>query len=104
MRRVGAIVLAAGMSRRMGSANKLLIDFQGKPLVRWIVDALASCDLFQTLVITGHESGAVRPTINADFGRDGNGNVVISPGPWGSVPVVATNDEQYENLAAWAGV
>ena len=64
MRRVGAIVLAAGMSRRMGSANKLLIDFQGKPLVRWIVDALASCDLFQTLVITGHESDAVRACLS----------------------------------------
>ncbi|HEU4533995.1 MAG TPA: NTP transferase domain-containing protein, partial [Polyangiaceae bacterium] len=38
--RVGAVVLAAGRSRRMGD-NKLLAPFAGKPLLAHVVDALA---------------------------------------------------------------
>src|ERR1043166_981163 len=42
-RRVGAIVLAAGRSTRMGGPNKLLAEIGGKPLVRFVAEqALAS--------------------------------------------------------------
>jgi molybdenum cofactor cytidylyltransferase len=38
-RRVAAIVLAAGQSRRMGGPNKLLARFDGVPLVRRVVES-----------------------------------------------------------------
>ncbi len=41
--RVAALVLAAGRSRRMGAVNKLLIEFEGAPMVaRAAAAALAS--------------------------------------------------------------
>ena len=63
MKRVAAIVLAAGESRRMGESNKLLIDYRGKPLLHWVLDALRPCELFQTVVVTGHEAEALRASL-----------------------------------------
>ncbi len=50
---VGAIILAAGQSRRMG-ANKLVADFRGKPLLAHVVDAVSSAGLPPPIVVTGH--------------------------------------------------
>ena len=58
---VGAIVLAAGLSRRMGS-NKLLAPLDGKPLVTHAVDAALDAGL-PVLVVTGHDAGAIRAAL-----------------------------------------
>ena len=61
---IAAIVLAAGLSRRMNGPNKLLHPFGDKPLVQWAVDAACSAGLGPVFVITGHEAervGAVLP-------------------------------------------
>ena len=50
--RCGAIVLAAGLSRRMGS-NKLLADLHGKPLVTHVVDAIAAAGLPAPIIVLG---------------------------------------------------
>lgn len=56
---VNVIILAAGLSRRMGSINKLLIDIDGEPLVRRTVNLYRS--LFSSVtVITGFESDKVQ--------------------------------------------
>lgn len=57
--RVFALVLAAGQSRRMGERNKLLLEVEGVPLVRRVVDAAlkSSCDA--VLVVTGHEASRI---------------------------------------------
>jgi molybdopterin-guanine dinucleotide biosynthesis protein A len=39
--RVAAVVLAGGQGRRMGGADKGLIDYRGRPLVAWALAALA---------------------------------------------------------------
>lgn len=39
--RVAAVILAGGQGRRMGGADKGLIDYQGRPLVEWVLEALA---------------------------------------------------------------
>ncbi len=39
--RIKLVLLAAGLSRRYGAENKLLVPWQGKPLYRWTLDALA---------------------------------------------------------------
>ncbi|MEW5966252.1 MAG: molybdenum cofactor guanylyltransferase MobA [Pseudomonadota bacterium] len=38
---VAAVVLAGGEGRRMGGADKGLMKFRGRPLVEWVLDALA---------------------------------------------------------------
>lgn len=38
--RVAAVILAGGQGRRMGGADKGLIDYQGRPLIEWALAAL----------------------------------------------------------------
>lgn len=38
---VAAVILAGGQGRRMGGADKGLIAYQGRPLIEWMLDALA---------------------------------------------------------------
>src|SRR5256714_7000574 len=39
---VGAVVLAAGSSSRMGGTEKLLLDFDGQPMVRHAIEAASN--------------------------------------------------------------
>ncbi len=64
---VGAIVLAAGQSRRMGARNKLCAEVEGKPMVAWVVDHVAAAGVGPVVVVTGHEAHAVREAL---AGRD----------------------------------
>jgi molybdenum cofactor cytidylyltransferase len=60
--RIAALVLAAGQSRRMGSANKMLAEIDGIAMVRRAVDAAMAAQTVETIVVTGHgadEVGAV---------------------------------------------
>ena len=58
--RVGAVVLAAGRSSRMGPAHKLLALWQGKPLVAHVLDAVAAAGLPPPLVVLGARAADVR--------------------------------------------
>lgn len=59
---IGAIVLAAGRSTRMGSF-KLLEPLGGQPMVAHIVDALAQTALPPPIIVLGHEATAVRAAL-----------------------------------------
>ena len=65
-RRVSAIVLAAGESRRMGDVNKLTLSVDGVPLLRRTVTRLLDSELQQIVVVTGHERATAR-TLLADL-------------------------------------
>lgn len=74
---IGAIVLAAGMSSRMGS-NKLLEDVGGKPMIRHTVEAALASQAETVLVVTGKAAPAIRKALdslnvqfvdNPDFSR-----------------------------------
>jgi molybdenum cofactor cytidylyltransferase len=54
-KKIAAIVLAAGMSRRMEGKNKLLEDFGGKPLVRHAVEAALGSKASPVIVVTGRD-------------------------------------------------
>ena len=61
--RVGAVFLAAGLSRRMGAANKLLAEFEGAPMVVRSVDAVLASRARPVVVVTGHEAGRLRQVL-----------------------------------------
>jgi 2-C-methyl-D-erythritol 4-phosphate cytidylyltransferase/2-C-methyl-D-erythritol 2,4-cyclodiphosphate synthase len=51
MNKVGAIIVAAGRSQRMGSINKIFALLGGKPLLAWSVDVCQKSDLVQQIVV-----------------------------------------------------
>ncbi len=59
MKRIAALVLAAGRSRRMGAANKLLMKIEGAPMVARVAAAALASNAETVLVVTGHEAEAV---------------------------------------------
>ena len=54
-RRIGAVVLAAGRSTRMGGPNKLLAEVGGRPLVRIAVEQALASRARPVVVVTGHQ-------------------------------------------------
>ncbi|MEM1418827.1 MAG: NTP transferase domain-containing protein, partial [Myxococcota bacterium] len=64
--RLGALVLAAGRSSRMGAANKLLVPVDGEAMVRRVVRAVLGAGVETVVVVTGHEAEAVRAALE-DF-------------------------------------
>jgi molybdenum cofactor cytidylyltransferase len=59
---LAAIVPAAGISARMGQ-NKLLLTFQGKPLIAHAVDTLLASAVDEVVVVVGHEADKVRENL-----------------------------------------
>jgi len=51
MTKVGAIVVAAGASKRMGGVNKLYANLAGKPLLAHTVDVFQECSSIDQVVI-----------------------------------------------------
>ena len=61
---IGAILLAAGQSRRMGAANKLLLQIEGEPMVRRAARTLLASRAEETVVVLGHQSAAVAEALS----------------------------------------
>ena len=55
---VGAIILAAGASRRMGQPKQLL-PVAGQPMVRRVTEAVCAADMAQVIVVLGAQAQAV---------------------------------------------
>ena len=54
------IVLAAGCSSRMGTRNKLLLEWtDGRPVIRHVVENAIASGAGPVIVVTGHEAGRV---------------------------------------------
>ncbi|MFN9369130.1 MAG: NTP transferase domain-containing protein [Planctomycetia bacterium] len=59
-----AVVLAAGRGTRMGSdLPKVAFKAAGKPLVRWVIDALAAAGVRDTIVVVGHRAEVVEEAL-----------------------------------------
>jgi len=78
--RIAGVVLAAGLSSRMG-LNKMLLELGGRTLVRRSVTTALSAGLDPVLVVLGHESDRVREelsglpytaVLNSDYARGMN--------------------------------
>jgi molybdenum cofactor cytidylyltransferase len=62
-RKIAALILAAGRSRRMGGPNKLLATVGGKPLVRIAAEAALASAVSSVVVVTGHDAPAVEAAL-----------------------------------------
>lgn len=62
MSRVGAVILAAGASTRMGR-NKLLLPVDGQPMVRRTVQRAIDAGVAPVVVVLGHEPERVREAL-----------------------------------------
>ena len=60
--KIAAVVLAAGISSRMGE-NKLLTEIGGRPLVRHVVEAAFSSHASSIVVVTGKDGAQVRAAL-----------------------------------------
>ena len=72
----GAIILAAGLSRRMEDRNKLLLPIHGKSMIRHVVETYIAALDGRVCVVTGFESDRIEAALdglpiqfvhNADF-------------------------------------
>ncbi|MBI1386432.1 MAG: NTP transferase domain-containing protein [Rhizobiales bacterium] len=69
---LGAVVLAAGLARRMGGPNKLLVEVAGRPLLAHTLSRLADTGFSgeaaaRVVVVTGRDAAAVAALV-APFG------------------------------------
>ena len=81
---IGGVLLAAGMSRRIGATNKLLEDIDGVPMVRRAAMAMLEGGIRELVVVIGHKPDriaaalaglAVRIVENPDFADGQAGSV-----------------------------
>lgn len=60
LEQTAAVVLAAGLGKRFGSDHpKVMAQFHGRPLVRWVTDSLDASGIKQTIVVIGHHGEEV---------------------------------------------
>lgn len=60
LEQTAAIVLAAGLGKRFGSDHpKVMAQFHGRPLVRWVTDSLESTGIKRSIVVIGHHGEEV---------------------------------------------
>lgn len=75
-----AILLAAGVSRRMGTL-KALLDWQGRPLIMHQIVALREAGADEVVVVLGHRADELQARIgaNRDVYSVGNVRCVVNP-------------------------
>ena len=100
---IAAVVLAAGLARRMGR-QKLLLQLQGKPVVRWSVEHVLG-HVEDVVVVTGPEDTAIREALGDLAVRftvnprpqDGQGTSIAAGvtalKPWTTAVVIALGDQ-----------
>lgn len=63
---IGAVVLMAGLSRRLPEKNKLLLPLEGASVASRTIEILRNAGFSPILVVTGHEAGKIREELH-DF-------------------------------------
>jgi molybdenum cofactor cytidylyltransferase len=100
---IAAVVLAAGLARRMGR-QKLLLQLQGKAVVRWAVERIIA-HVEDVVVVTGTDDAAIRQALAGLDVRfvvnprpqDGQGSsIAVGVGalkPWTRAALIALGDQ-----------
>mgnify|MGYP001610089386 FL=1 len=100
---IAGIVLTAGFARRMGR-QKLLLQLQGKPVVRWAVERLVP-HVEDVVVVTGEDDApirealaglAVRYAVNPNPQAGQGSSIAVGVGalkPWTRAALIALGDQ-----------
>ena len=64
MKGITAILLAAGLSKRFGPANKLLVEVEGEPMVRRIAKTLCASKADRVVVVLGHQADQIASALS----------------------------------------
>lgn len=62
--KISAILLAAGLSRRMGAKNKLLLPFRKSTILQTTIDHLIKSQVHNVIVVIGHDEDNIRKQIS----------------------------------------
>ena len=62
--KIGIIILAGGLSKRMGEENKLCKNVEGKPLICHTVAPFIEANIAKPIIITGHQADAIKEALN----------------------------------------
>ena len=103
-----AIVLAAGLSRRMGTVNKLLVEINGTAMIRATVSACVAVSDAPVTVVTGHQATDIEQALsglnvrfihNPDYASGQAGSVVtgLNAVPEASITLVVLGDQPLLN-------
>ena len=66
-----AIILAAGKGKRMGSElPKVLVPVCGRPMIRYVIDAVRAAGINRMLVVVGYRADLVRRELAGDQGLE----------------------------------
>ncbi len=60
---VSSIILAAGLSSRMGIANKLLLTYKGKTVIEYVAEAILNAGIAEVIMVTGHEAAELQAAV-----------------------------------------
>ena len=61
--RISAVILAAGMSKRMGERPKLLLDIGGEPMIHRTLANILAIAPVETIVVTGYRAAEIEATL-----------------------------------------
>jgi len=61
---ISAILLAAGQSKRLRDANKLIKKFKNKPLINHVVSTLVKSKVNKIIIVLGYQKKELRKIIN----------------------------------------
>ena len=64
MHEIATILLAAGLSRRMGEQNKLLLPIHGRPMIAHMVAIYQAATKGPVLVVTGNERALIEEALD----------------------------------------
>src|SRR5205823_7521291 len=60
---VSAIVMAAGLSSRMGEQNKLLLPFKNKSIIETTIANIIGAGMEEIIIVLGHEADKIKNAI-----------------------------------------
>jgi molybdenum cofactor cytidylyltransferase len=64
---ITGVILAAGSSKRLGSPKQLL-SWRGRPLLQHVIDVAAASELYEVVVVLGHEERRISAALSLPEG------------------------------------
>ena len=64
---ISAIILAAGLSKRMKLGNKLLLEKNNVPIIKTTLERVAASKVNEIIVVLGKDSSLIKNKVNEDI-------------------------------------